>query len=249
MSRHRRKSNHNNQYGQDSWDGEFGNNYWSNSFEVDPETYIRYCEDKLEEAYGFLERFQSERAKAIRHNTWYSIKYVISIIVFGGPFVVMGVQFYTGHWFWGIVTFLGYCFVFDILRILEKEFVDNDHKEDTTFFDNDIREVKTIIERLKREMEIARTVAQRQNSNSSYTDYEQTSHNAGNVMECYRVLGCSPESSNEELKKKYHELIRELHPDKVRGTGNSNYLVNLAEEQVKKINEAYDIIKKTRGIN
>lgn len=252
MSRHRRKSNYNSQYGHDSWDAGIGNNYWNTSSGVDPETYIRFCGDKLLEANFSLNQLQTERAKLIRHNTWYTIKYVISILIFWGPFVVMGVQFYTGHWFWGIVTFLVYSFVFDLLRFLDKEFVDSDYKKDTTFYDNSIREWETIIRKLQREIEIANTVVRENNHNNessnSYTNDKHSSHNTDNIMECYNILGGSPETSNEAIKKKYHELINGLHPDRVRGAGLHDNLVNFAEEQVKKINAAYDVIKKERGI-
>ena len=252
MSRHRRKSNYNRQYGHDSWDAGIGNNYWNTSSGVDPETYIRFCGDKLLEANFSLNQLQTERAKVIRHNTWYNIKCVISILVFWMPFVVMGVQVYTGHWFWGIVTLFIYGALYDLLRGINMQFVEDDSKKDVTFYDNSIREWETTIRNLQREMEIARAAIRNNSHNSessnSYSKDKHSSHNTDNIMECYSILGCSPETSNEELKKSYHELIIGLHPDRVRGAGNSDYLIKLAEEQVKKINTAYDIIKKERGI-
>ena len=59
----------------------------------------------------------------------------------------------------------------------------------------------------------------------------------------YSVLGVSPTASDEEIKKAYRELVRKYHPD--------NYLDNplsdLAQEKMKQINEAYDIIMRQRG--
>ena len=59
----------------------------------------------------------------------------------------------------------------------------------------------------------------------------------------YKVLGVSPNISDEELKKAYRELARKYHPDNYR----NNPLTDLASEKMKEINEAYDIITKQRA--
>lgn len=59
----------------------------------------------------------------------------------------------------------------------------------------------------------------------------------------YRVLGVSPDVSDEELKKAYRELARKYHPDNYQ----NNPLADLAEEKMKEINEAYDSILKARA--
>lgn len=51
----------------------------------------------------------------------------------------------------------------------------------------------------------------------------------------YEILGISPDSSSEEIKKAYRKLAFETHPD--RNPGNA-----LAEERFKKINEAYGVL-------
>lgn len=65
----------------------------------------------------------------------------------------------------------------------------------------------------------------------------------------YKVLGVSPEASNEEIKKAYRELSRKYHPD----SNVDNPLAELAEEKFKEIQEAYEQIMKERegdgGIN
>lgn len=59
----------------------------------------------------------------------------------------------------------------------------------------------------------------------------------------YKVLGISPNASEEEIKRAYRELARKYHPDNYK----DNPLASLAEEKMKEINEAYDQITKKHG--
>lgn len=59
----------------------------------------------------------------------------------------------------------------------------------------------------------------------------------------YSVLGVSPSASDDEVKKAYRELARKYHPDNYQ----NNPLADLAEEKMKEINEAYDVITKQRS--
>lgn len=59
----------------------------------------------------------------------------------------------------------------------------------------------------------------------------------------YSVLGVSPNSTEEEVKKAYRELVRKYHPDNY----HDNPLADLAQEKMKEINEAYDTISKGRA--
>ena len=59
----------------------------------------------------------------------------------------------------------------------------------------------------------------------------------------YEVLGVSQNSSDEEIKRAYRNLARKYHPDNYQ----DNPLADLAEEKMKEINEAYDLITKTRS--
>ena len=58
-----------------------------------------------------------------------------------------------------------------------------------------------------------------------------------NVDDDYRVLGLKKTSSQEDLKKAFHQKARETHPDKIGGDG----------ELFKKIKNAYENIKEQVG--
>ena len=59
----------------------------------------------------------------------------------------------------------------------------------------------------------------------------------------FKVLGVSPNASDEEIKSAYRELAKKYHPDKYAGSD----LADLAEEKMKEVNEAYDQIQKIRS--
>lgn len=62
----------------------------------------------------------------------------------------------------------------------------------------------------------------------------------------YKILGISPDASDEEVKKAYRKMAMKFHPDKVSFLDEK--AKKAAEEKFKKINEAYHQIKKMRGI-
>lgn len=59
----------------------------------------------------------------------------------------------------------------------------------------------------------------------------------------YKVLGVSPNASSDDVKRAYRELAKKYHPDNYV----NNPLADLAEEKMKEINEAYDLIMKGRN--
>ncbi len=59
----------------------------------------------------------------------------------------------------------------------------------------------------------------------------------------YEVLGLKDGASIEEIKKAYRELVKKYHPDRYM----DNPLSELAEEKLREINEAYDILIKNAG--
>jgi DnaJ like chaperone protein len=62
----------------------------------------------------------------------------------------------------------------------------------------------------------------------------------------YIILGVNKNATNEEIKKAYRSLAVKYHPDKVSYLGED--IKNKAKEKFQQINEAYETIKKERGM-
>jgi len=62
----------------------------------------------------------------------------------------------------------------------------------------------------------------------------------------YKILGVEQTATDDEVKKAYRKMAVKYHPDKVGHLG-EDYKKS-AEEKIKKINEAYEKIKKERGM-
>ena len=62
-------------------------------------------------------------------------------------------------------------------------------------------------------------------------------------MNPYKVLGVSEHASPEEIRKAYLDLVKKYHPDKYTDSD----LKELANEKLKEVNEAYDILTKNKN--
>lgn len=63
----------------------------------------------------------------------------------------------------------------------------------------------------------------------------------------YKILEIDRSASDEEVKKAYRKMANKFHPDKVASEGEE--VQRAATEKFKKVQEAYENIKKQRGIN
>jgi len=63
----------------------------------------------------------------------------------------------------------------------------------------------------------------------------------------YKMLNCTPESSNEEIKSNYKKLVKDFHPDKIISKGLPEEFVNFAESRFREIQESYEKIQKERN--
>lgn len=62
----------------------------------------------------------------------------------------------------------------------------------------------------------------------------------------YSILGLKPNATDDEIKKAYRKMAIEYHPDKVAYLGED--VQKAAKEKFQKISEAYENIKKERGL-
>jgi len=66
------------------------------------------------------------------------------------------------------------------------------------------------------------------------------------ALGAYKVLELDESASNDQIKKAYRKLVVLYHPDKVAHLGED--IQKSAEIKIKKLNEAYEQIKKERGL-
>lgn len=69
---------------------------------------------------------------------------------------------------------------------------------------------------------------------------------AGALDEAYATLDSTPDMSDEEIKRAYRQKCVEFHPDKLASKGLPEEFMQYANEQLAKINEAFDTVKKAR---
>ena len=84
------------------------------------------------------------------------------------------------------------------------------------------------------------------NSNRRSSSSRRTTNSSLNTY--YAVLGISENATNAEVKKAYRKKSMEFHPDKIASKGLPDAFKKFAEEEQKKINKAYQEIKKIRNI-
>lgn len=69
-----------------------------------------------------------------------------------------------------------------------------------------------------------------------------------NLDASYAVLGVAKASTDSEVKKAYHKLAREYHPDVLASKGMGEEFKAFAEEKMKSVNGAYEEVKNARGM-
>ena len=64
----------------------------------------------------------------------------------------------------------------------------------------------------------------------------------------YTTLGCGKNDPDEQVKKRYRKLVLEFHPDKIASKGLPEEFTKFAEDKFREIQEAYEVIKRERGM-
>ncbi len=64
--------------------------------------------------------------------------------------------------------------------------------------------------------------------------------------DAYKALGVTRNSSDQEIKRAYRKLMSQYHPDKLIGQGLPEDMIAMATEKSKEIQQAHDLIKKSR---
>jgi len=64
----------------------------------------------------------------------------------------------------------------------------------------------------------------------------------------YAILGSGKNDTNEHIKSQYRKLVMEYHPDKIVSKGLPEEFTKFAQDKFREIQEAYDYIRKERGI-
>ena len=68
------------------------------------------------------------------------------------------------------------------------------------------------------------------------------------VEDSYAVLGIAKSATNEEVRARWKQLMRENHPDSLASRGVPAAMVAAASDRVARINAAYDAVKRERRI-
>ena len=83
-------------------------------------------------------------------------------------------------------------------------------------------------------------------ADTGYTGGSRSESRSGSYSkDPYRVLGIDSSATDDEVKKAYRRMAMKYHPDRVAGM--SEEMQRNAAEQMKEINEAYDVIKQRRA--
>ncbi|RXJ79167.1 DnaJ domain-containing protein [Arcobacter sp. F2176] len=76
----------------------------------------------------------------------------------------------------------------------------------------------------------------------------QAQNQATTLEQAYEVLESKKEDDDKTIKNNYRRLVKKHHPDIISGQGASQNIIDEATKKLQEINEAYEMIKKSRNI-
>ena len=65
----------------------------------------------------------------------------------------------------------------------------------------------------------------------------------------YEILKCNPSDSDDQIKRQYRRLVQEYHPDRIASLDLPQEFNQLAHDKFREITQAYEAIKKERGLS
>ena len=68
----------------------------------------------------------------------------------------------------------------------------------------------------------------------------------GGLDSAYEILGVSPSASDDEIKTAYRNKCKQLHPDVLKHKGLGDFAIKVLEDELSRVNSAYETIKKYR---
>jgi DnaJ like chaperone protein len=63
----------------------------------------------------------------------------------------------------------------------------------------------------------------------------------------YKILNCTPQSSNQEIKSSYKKLVKDFHPDTIVSKGLPEEFIDFASNRFREIQESYEKIRQERN--
>ncbi len=67
------------------------------------------------------------------------------------------------------------------------------------------------------------------------------------LRDAYAILGIDPKNSDEEIKRAYRKLMNQHHPDKLIAKGLPEEMMEVATRRAAEIQNAYELVKRSRG--
>ncbi len=89
---------------------------------------------------------------------------------------------------------------------------------------------------------------QAQSNTSKNNFYNQPKYRNPALEDAYQALGVNSSMTEMEIRRAYQKLVSQFHPDKLTGQGMPPDFINAATERFKKIQAAYEFLKKYRSI-
>jgi DnaJ like chaperone protein len=118
------------------------------------------------------------------------------------------------------------------------------------FIDKDFSKTEfMIVEDISNALQIKR--ADFENIVSQFEQFyaSQASNQALSIENAYKILDCNSSDDIASVKKKYRKLVKQYHPDIIKGQGGDEHSIQEANVKLQEINEAYEAIKKKLKAN